>query len=59
MIRRSLLFPNGMIGLPFHLFDPLLDLIDVLLPNEAEICRIAHRDTLDEAVDVLSKRVPV
>jgi sugar/nucleoside kinase (ribokinase family) len=40
------------------LLDPLLDLIDVLLPNEAEACRIAHRDTLDEALDVLSKRVP-
>jgi len=40
------------------LLDPLLDLIDVLLPNEAEACRIAHRDTLDEALDVLSQRVP-
>jgi sugar/nucleoside kinase (ribokinase family) len=40
------------------LLDPLLDLIDVLLPNEAEACRIAHRDTLDETLEVLSKRVP-
>ncbi len=40
------------------LLDPLLDLIDVLLPNEAEACRIAHQDTLDDALDVLSKRVP-
>jgi sugar/nucleoside kinase (ribokinase family) len=40
------------------LLDPLLDLIDVLLPNKAEVCRIAHRDTLDEALEVLSKRVP-
>jgi sugar/nucleoside kinase (ribokinase family) len=40
------------------LLDPLLDLIDVLLPNEAEACRIAHRDTLGEALDVLSQRVP-
>jgi sugar/nucleoside kinase (ribokinase family) len=40
------------------LLDPLLDLIDVLLPNEAEACRIAHLDTLDEALEVLSKRVP-
>jgi sugar/nucleoside kinase (ribokinase family) len=40
------------------LLDPLLDLIDVLLPNEAEACCMAHRDTLDEALEVLSKRVP-
>jgi sugar/nucleoside kinase (ribokinase family) len=40
------------------LLDPLLDLIDVLLPNEAEACRMAHRDTLHEALEVLSKRVP-
>lgn len=38
--------------------DPLLDLIDVFLPNEAEACRIAHRNTLEEALEVLSKRVP-
>ena len=38
--------------------DSLLDLIDVLLPNEAEACRIAHRDTLEEALEELSKRVP-
>jgi sugar/nucleoside kinase (ribokinase family) len=41
-----------------ELLDPLLDFIDVLLPNEAEACRIAHRDTLDEALNVLSERVP-
>jgi sugar/nucleoside kinase (ribokinase family) len=38
--------------------DELLDLVDLLLPNEAEICRIARRDTLDEAIEVLSRRVP-
>lgn len=38
--------------------DPLLDLVDILLPNEAEACRMAHRDTLDESLEVLSKRVP-
>ncbi len=38
--------------------DELLVLIDILLPNEAEACRIARRDTLEEALAVLSKRVP-
>ena len=38
--------------------DELLDLIDVLLPNEAEICRIARCGTLEEAVALLSRRVP-
>jgi sugar/nucleoside kinase (ribokinase family) len=37
----------------------LLDLIDILLPNEAEACRIAHRDTLDEALAWLSRHVPI
>ena len=38
--------------------DELLDLIDVLLPNEAEACRIAKRTTVGEALDVLGARVP-
>ena len=38
--------------------EDLLDLIDILLPNEAEACRIARRTTLDEALEVLSRRVP-
>lgn len=38
--------------------DELLGLVDILLPNEAEICRIAKRGTLDESLAVLSKRVP-
>ena len=37
----------------------LLDKIDVLLPNEDEIKRIARRATVEEALDVLSARVPV
>jgi sugar/nucleoside kinase (ribokinase family) len=37
----------------------LLDLTDILLPNEAEACRIAHRDTLDEALAWLSRHVPM
>jgi sugar/nucleoside kinase (ribokinase family) len=38
--------------------DELLDLVDVLLPNEAEACRIARRGTLDEALATLAGRVP-
>lgn len=37
----------------------LLPLIDLLLPNEDELCRIAHRDTIDEALDVLAGTVPL
>jgi sugar/nucleoside kinase (ribokinase family) len=38
--------------------DELLDLVDILLPNEDEACRIAHTQTADEAIEVLAKRVP-
>ena len=38
--------------------DELLDLVDILLPNEAEACRMARRGTLDEALAVLGARVP-
>lgn len=38
--------------------DELLDLVDVLLPNEAEACRIAKRTTLSEALEALGARVP-
>jgi sugar/nucleoside kinase (ribokinase family) len=38
--------------------EELLDLVDLLLPNEAEICRIAKRDSVEEAIEVLSLRVP-
>jgi sugar/nucleoside kinase (ribokinase family) len=38
--------------------DELLGLVDVLLPNESEICRMAKRDTPEEAVAVLAKQVP-
>ena len=36
----------------------LLGYVDVLLPNAEEACRIARRDTVEEALKVLSKRVP-
>jgi sugar/nucleoside kinase (ribokinase family) len=38
--------------------DELLGLVDILLPNEAEACRIARRGTLDQALNVLAARVP-
>lgn len=37
--------------------EELLDLVDILLPNEAELCRIAHRNTVNEALATLSPRV--
>ena len=36
----------------------LLDLVDILLPNDSEICRIAHRNTLEESLSALAPRVP-
>jgi len=48
--------PSGQWG---GVLDPLLDRIDVLLPNEEETLRIAKKDTLEAALDVLSKRVPL
>jgi sugar/nucleoside kinase (ribokinase family) len=38
--------------------DDLLDHVDVLLPNEEEACRIARRNTVEEALLALSQRVP-
>lgn len=37
----------------------LLALVDILLPNDEELLRIARRSTLDEALDVLSATVPL
>ena len=37
----------------------LLPLVDVLLPNKYELCRIAHRDSVDEALGELAALVPV
>jgi len=39
--------------------EPLLDRIDVLLPNEGELLRIARVATVAEALDTLSARVPL
>jgi len=39
--------------------DDLLEYVDILLPNEAEANRMAHRNNLDESLQVLSERVPL
>jgi sugar/nucleoside kinase (ribokinase family) len=39
--------------------DQLLDSIDLLLPNEDELKQIAKKDTLDDALDALSERIPL
>jgi sugar/nucleoside kinase (ribokinase family) len=39
--------------------DTLLDKIDVLLPNEDELLRIADADTLEASLDKLSARIPL
>jgi sugar/nucleoside kinase (ribokinase family) len=38
--------------------DELLDLVDVILPNEHEACRMTHTITVDQAIETLAKRVP-
>jgi sugar/nucleoside kinase (ribokinase family) len=37
----------------------LLPLVDILLPNNDEVCRIARRDSVEEALDVLAPVVPL
>jgi sugar/nucleoside kinase (ribokinase family) len=39
--------------------DELLDLTDILLPNAQEACRIARKSDLEEAIELLSSRVPI
>ena len=39
--------------------EELLDLIDVLLPNEDELLRITRASTVDGALDALRHRVPL
>jgi sugar/nucleoside kinase (ribokinase family) len=39
--------------------DVLLDKIDILIPNEDELLRMADATTLDSALDKLSQRVPM
>jgi sugar/nucleoside kinase (ribokinase family) len=37
----------------------LLPYVDILLPNDDEVCRIANRNSVDEALDVLRAVVPL
>jgi sugar/nucleoside kinase (ribokinase family) len=37
----------------------LLNHVDILLPNEQELLKIARRETVDEALTVLAEKVPV
>ena len=37
----------------------MLQLVDVLLPNQDEVMRMAHTDDLDRAIDSLAERVPI
>lgn len=39
--------------------EPILDLVDILLPNSDELLRITGKATLEEALDVLAPRVPL
>ena len=48
--------PSGAWG---GVLDPLLDKIDVLLPNEDEMMLIAGKSTLEESLDVMAQRVPL
>lgn len=48
--------PNDMWG---GVLDELLDKIDLLLPNEDEIMRIARKATLEESLDLLAPRIPL
>ncbi len=37
----------------------ILPYVDILLPNDDEVCRVARRDTVEEALDVLSAIIPL
>jgi sugar/nucleoside kinase (ribokinase family) len=39
-------------------FDELLEYVDILFANEAESCRIAKKETVNEALEELARRVP-
>jgi sugar/nucleoside kinase (ribokinase family) len=46
-------------GVPETLLNTILDKIDLLLPNEDEIKKIASKPTLEQALDTLAPRVPL
>ena len=48
--------PDDIWGAPLN---ELLDLVDVLLPNEDEAIRMTHSDSLEDALSQLAQRVPV
>jgi sugar/nucleoside kinase (ribokinase family) len=48
--------PSGEWG---GILDTLLDKIDLLLPNEDEIKKIASKPTLEQALDALAPRIPL
>lgn len=48
--------PSGRWG---GVLDQLLDSIDLLLPNEDELKKIAKKDTLEDSLDALSDRIPL
>jgi sugar/nucleoside kinase (ribokinase family) len=39
-------------------FPELLDYVDLLLPNEGEACRMTNKETLEDALEELGRRVP-
>jgi sugar/nucleoside kinase (ribokinase family) len=39
-------------------FPQLLDYVDLLLPNEGEACRMTNKETLEDALEELGRRVP-
>jgi sugar/nucleoside kinase (ribokinase family) len=47
--------PSGQWG---GVFDELLGYVDVLLPNEMEACRMAKKETVNEALEELGGQVP-
>jgi sugar/nucleoside kinase (ribokinase family) len=47
--------PSGEWG---GVFDELLAYVDVLLPNEMEACRMTKKETVNEALEELARRVP-
>ncbi|HEX4006812.1 MAG TPA: sugar kinase [Acidobacteriaceae bacterium] len=48
--------PSGEWGAAFL---ELLPWVDVLMPNERELCHLAHEDDVEQAVERISQRVPL
>ncbi|WP_213805792.1 carbohydrate kinase family protein [Granulicella sp. dw_53] len=41
------------------ILDDILEFVDILLPSEGELIRMAHASTLEDALEVMGRRVPV